>query len=138
MKKSLSILAFICSVLAISFAGTMATPTTESGSVVIREGRNTVRLRNGILLFMARGGEISGVELRQPTGQLIKFEDEGCTTCGSQPPKPCTGETRCVYSEKYKAKICFCLPKLGLSNGGGGTEASDFLIVIEDIKGESK
>lgn len=140
MKKVLSLLALGVFVFAISFAGTVATPTKESGSVVLREGRNTVRLRNGAtLLFMFRGGEISGAEVRKSTGRVVKFEDTDCATCGTEPPKPCTGETRCHYSEKYKATICFCMPKLNLSSGGsGGVGAqADYYLKMDTIEGES-
>ncbi len=140
MKTILSVLALFVAIVAQSYAGNGLPRTSESGSVNIREGRNVVRLRDGsTLMFVSRTGEISGAEVRKPTGLVIKFEDESCPTCGTQPPKPCTGETRCVYSEKYKAKICFCIPKPVLSNGGGGgTEASDYLLVIEGVPGESK
>jgi len=138
MKKLLSVLALLVAVIAVSFAANVAPPTTESGSVQVREGRNLVRLRNGsTLLFMARSGEISGIEVRQPTGLVIKFDDDACSTCGTQPPKPCTGEMRCVYSEKHQAKVCFCIPKLDFTSGGtGGTFASDFFLEIDGIKGE--
>ncbi len=137
MKKILSILALFVSVVAFSVAGNLAPLTTESGSVVIREGRNTVRLRDGsTLLFVARSGEISGVEVRKPTGLVIKFDDGGCPTCNTPPPLPCTGEIRCHYSEKYKATICFCMPKLDLTSASGGVGASDYLLVIEGIPGE--
>lgn len=140
MKKFLSVLALLVAVVAVSFATNVAPMTTESGSVNVREGRNVVRLRDGSsLTFMSRGGELSGIEVRKPTGQVIKFDDESCSTCGTQPPKPCNGEIRCSYSEKYKAKICFCMPKLDLSSGGtGGTFASDYLLELGDVKGESK
>jgi hypothetical protein len=141
MKKFLSVLALLVAVVAVSFATNVAPLTTESGSVTVREGRNVVRLRDGsTLTFMSRGGEIAGIEVRKPTGLLIKFDDEACSTCGNtQPPKPCTGEIRCSYSEKYHAKICFCMPKLDLSSGGtGGTFASDYLLEIDGVKGESR
>lgn len=140
MKKFLSVLALLVAIVAVSFAGNVMPGTTESGSVNIREGRNLVRLRDGsTLTFMSRGGELAGIEVRQPTGRVVKFDDEGCSTCGNtQPPKPCKGEVRCSYSEKHKATLCFCFPKLGLSNGGGGTEATDFYLKIEGVAGESK
>jgi len=140
MKKFLSVLALLVAIVAQSYAGNVMPGTSESGSVNIREGRNVVRLRDGsTLMFVSRAGEISGAELRKPTGLVIKFEDDGCPTCGTQPPKPCTGETRCVYSEKHKAKLCFCIPKPVLSsNGGGSTAASDYYLKIEGVEGESK
>lgn len=140
MKKFLSVLALLVAVVAISFATNVAPLTIESGSVNVREGRNVVRLRDGSsLTFMSRGGEIAGIEVRKPTGLVIKFDDDACSTCGNtQPPKPCNGEIRCSYSEKYKAKICFCMPKLDLSSGGtGGTFASDYLLQIDTVNGES-
>ncbi len=119
MKKLLSVLALLVAVMAVSFATSVAPPTTESGSVNVREGRNVIRLRDGsTLLFQMQDGEIDGVEVRNVAGQLIKFEDESCRTCGVQPPKPCQGETRCFYSEKYHATICFCFLKPVLNSGG--------------------
>lgn len=142
MKKLLLVFTLFVAVMAVSLAADVAAPSrTEFGSVNVREGRNVVRLRDGsTLLFVARLGEISGVELRQPTGRVIKFEDDACPTCGNQQPvKPCNGELRCVFSEKHKATICFCVPKLDFSNGGGGeTWAVDFFLDIDEIKGESK
>jgi hypothetical protein len=141
MKKFISILALLVAIVTVSFAANVAPLTTESGSVNVREGRNVVRLRDGsTLTFMSRGGEIANIEVRKPTGQVIKFEDDNCSTCGNtQPPKPCNGEIRCSYNEKYQAKICFCFPKFDLSSGGtGGTFASDYLLTIDGIKGESR
>ena len=129
MKKLLSVFALLVAIMAVSFAANVA-PTTESGSVNIREGHNVVRLRNGSTLsFMARSGEIANIEIRKPTGQVIKFDDDTCPSCGVQPPKPCNGETRCVYSEKHKAYICFCIPKPVLSSGSGAVE---YVITLED------
>ncbi len=140
MKKSVAVLILSMAIAVVSFATNARIATAESGSVNVREGRNTVRLRDGAtLMFVSRGGDISSIEVRKPTGQVIKFEDDSCPTCGVQPPKPCQGEIRCSYNEKYHAKICFCLPKLDLSSGGsGGTFASDFLLELDTIKGESK
>lgn len=140
MKKFLSVLALLVAVVAVSFATNVAPPATESGSVNIREGRNVVRLRDGSsLTFMSRGGEIAGIEVRQVTGRVIKFDDDACSTCGNtQPPKPCNGETRCSYSEKYKATLCFCFPKPVFGSGGGSTEATiDYYLKIDGVNGES-
>lgn len=140
MKKFMSVLALLVAIVATSFATHIVPPTTESGSVRVREGRNAARLRDGsTLMFMSRGGEIGNVELRRSTGQLIKFEDDSCPTCGAQPPKPCKGETRCVYSEKHKATICFCMLKPVFGSAGGGTEAAmDYYLKIDTIEGESR
>jgi len=139
MKTFISKIALLFAVVAVSFAATVPS-TTESGSVTVRQGRNVVRLRSGSSLqFMVRGGEIGSIEVRKPTGEVIAFDDENCPTCGSQQPKPCNGEMRCSYNEKYKATICFCLPKLDLSNGSNdGIRANaDFYLKIDTIKGES-
>lgn len=140
MKKLMSVLALFVAIMAMSFTTSQVAGTTESGSVKLRAGRNTARLQDGsTLMFTLRGEEIGDVQVRKPTGQVIKFEDDNCPTCRPQPPKPCKGEMRCVYSEKYKATICFCIPKPVLSNGGGGTEASvDYYLKIDTIEGESR
>lgn len=141
MKKFIALFALLFAVVATSYADRTPSSTSETGSTTVRPGRNVVRLRDGSsLMFVARGAEISNIEVRTATGQSIKFNDEGCSTCGNtQPPKPCNGEIRCSYSEKYKATICFCVPKLDISNGGGGTAAAvDYFLEIEGIKGESK
>lgn len=140
MKKFIALFALLFTIVSSTFAGNTPS-TTESGSIVVRPGRNVVKLRDGSsLIFVARGTEISGIEVRTPAGGIIKFNDEGCSTCGNtQPPKPCNGEIRCSYSEKYHATICFCMPKLDISNGSGGTAAAvDFYLKIEGVEGESK
>lgn len=132
MKKFISVLVLSVAFLAVTLAANVNPLATESGSTNVREGRNVVRLRSGsTLLFVVRLGEISDVELRQPTGRVIKFEDDACPTCANpQPPKPCNGELRCVYSEKYKTTICFCVPDLDFSNGGG---TLDYHIKLADV-----
>lgn len=140
MKKFIAVFALLIAGVASTFAQTAPVPTsTETGAINVRPGRNVAKFNNGTsLIFVARGSELSGVEVRLPSGQNIKFNDDDCRTCSNpQPPKPCTGELRCVYSEKHKATICFCIPKLDISSGGGGaTWQTAAYMKLGDIKGE--
>lgn len=137
MKKFIALFALLFAVVATSYADRTPSSTTESVSTNVRPGRNVVKLRDGSsLIFIARGTEISGIEVRTTTGKSIKFNDEDCSTCGNtQPPKPCDGELRCSFNEKYNATICFCIPKLDISNGSSNWVGAAYM-KLGDIKGE--
>lgn len=142
MKKFIAVFALFFAFVACTFAQTAPSSSTESTSATIRPGRNVVKFRNGsTLMFMARGTELSNLELRTAAGQVIKLDDDDCSTCGNtQPPKPCNGELVCSYSQKYQTTICWCRPKLDIkANTGGGTNAAvDFFLKIDGVPGESK
>lgn len=114
MKNQFNSIKALLAVFALAFgfmSATFAQVQTIDQEIRVKEGRNSVILKNGAgtLTFFVRNNEVANATVQDAAGKLLRFEASDESEAGAPAPE-CKQCARYIYNKETMSVIILCMP----------------------------